>query len=594
MANKDIFAPPSEKELNDLAADPRFAPPTAEELAPPAPEYSTVEALGKGIQQGSQLGFADELTGIGTALGSKLADTDFARFLAGVRGPTPEQQATLDKLQIQEAQPSFYEEYRAGQQAEQARQAQARKEHPWAYGTGQVVGGITTGLATAPLAAAAPVATATGAGAVQGLGESTATIEDPLGLLKDTAIGAGLGYGLSKILPGGPKSVKPEKDILKRGEFFPQLEAAKRLGEEGVSLSAKPEARQALTQRLKENVEGVAEQYIAPRKTLGKALEATIKAGDQEAFPPPMQAEFFDTVGDIADAVGANVTSIGRKRASDLMQKLDALKQGLLQPSEMNALRKELSDVAANSEIPELRSILKTGVTEIRDQIETLAPGFKEASKDFAQFAQKGPEALLSKGFDPELSEVFLGNMSRGDLKIAEKVKDLIGSIRSGGAQGLKKQEEFFSAMNQLEKLAQENPELVKKLGIDPAKLTREIISKADEAAVAQKVAGESIGQAAYERGKFGLRKASESGILKAANVYGQVKKKMRDFVSGSKEDLGQAAEALKQHGGPDLQALGDSLSNAIANNNAQARNAAIFSIMQLPSAKEILGIEGE
>jgi hypothetical protein len=594
--NKDIFAPPSEQELKEFDSDPMFAPPTAEELSPPLQpaSSSTLGDFGTGVHRGMMLGGAEELSGLGSAIGEKVADTDTFQKLADwyyaqKTGASPEALQIANEAELAPKK-SFYEAYRKGQQQEQAVSDAARKASPWAYGTGQVAGGLVPGIASAPLAAAAPVATAFGTGAVMGGLESSANIEDPLAMAQDMAFGGVTGLALQKILPGGPK--KPAKDVLKRGEFLPQLETAKQLGEEGISLSAKPEARAALTERLQSGERELAQKFIGPRKQLGEAVGESLSDVSGHGNVLTQSLDNIDAIKNVEEVLISNVKGIGRGKTEQLVQKARDLQQGLLSPQEAYQFRKELAEVTTKIADPQHQQILRTGLDNIKETLDQSIPGFGKASKEFAQFAEAGPEALLSKGHDPEIADVFLGNLSKGDLKISEKVRDLLGSIRSGGQEGLKKQGEFFGAMRELEKLAQSNPELVKRLGIDPAKLTKELISKADEVAVAQKVAGQGITAETLKRGSGirGILASGETASLRAANVYGQAKKTVRDFANSSIDQLVSAANALKQHGGPDLQAIAEGLSSAIP----QKRNAAIFSLLQLPKAKHILGIGDE
>lgn len=551
---------------------------------------STLADTATGIHRGLMLGGAEELSGLGSAIGNEAGDTEMFNKLAtwyeGYKTKASPKAMEVAQGAQPAAQKSFYDAYRQGQQAEQGVTDEARKSSPWAFGAGKLAGGLMTGIASAPLAAAAPATTAIGVGALSGGLESEATVENPSELAGDVALGGATGLAFQKMFPG--KAPKPQKDILKRGELFPQLETAKKMGEEGIELSAKPEARQALTQRLQENERGLAEQYIAPRKQLGKEVEASLS---EQGNVLTQSLDDLDAVKNVEEVLMSNVRALGQGKARELIDKTRQMGQGLLSPQEANALRKELNTILPKIADPEQAQIVKTGIDSVKGVLDNSVPGFSEASRNFAQFAEKGPEALLSKGFEPEIADVFLGDLNKGNLKISEKVRGLLNTIRGGGEQGLKNQGEFFAAMKQLEELAQENPELVKKLGIDPGKLTREFITKADEASVAKKVVGsEGLGQAVYERGQFGLRKATEAGLLKAANKYGQMRKSARDFVSSGADKFAEYAQALHQHGGPDLKSIAENLASEVP----QKRNAAIFSVLQLPKAKEILGIETE
>lgn len=600
-------------------------------------DVSTLQDFGEYLLHGSQVGGSDELSGLGSAIGTKVADSDafqkMANWYYGQKmGASPEAIQIADEAQ-KSPEKTFYEAYRKGQEDKQKDLDETKKRSPIATGVGQMVGGVLTGIATGGLSKVAPVLTGIGAGSLSGALGSEANIENPVQLAKDTAFGGALGGIFGKILPSGgaKKTEEAAQDILNQGEFLPQIKAAAKMGREGISLSNKPSARQVLTQRLQENEKGIADQFIKPRKELGKAVGDSLKGTEEDFLEKVLQQKLVDAekggseieinafkkllrnaqetrpksegmvlnqtlddlsaVKNVEDLLVSNSKAIGQGKAAELAQKAQNMQQGFLNPQEAYLFRKELSDISSKIADPQQQQILRTGLETIQDVLGKSTPGFKEASKDFAQFAQKGPEALLSKGFDPEIADVFLGDMSKGNLKISEKVRDLLTNIRSGGENGLKKQGELFSTINQLEQLAQENPELVKKLGIDPKNLLKEFINKADEAAVAGKVSGEGLGQAVVEHGKFGLRRASEAGVLKAANMYGGAKKYLaEDFARGTRDQMSQFANTLRNNGGEEVAHIAEALVSEVPHK----RNAAVFSILQSPKLKDMLGISAE
>lgn len=507
-------------------------------------------------------GGAEELAGVSTAIGQKAAE-----FLNPDLIPKK----------------TFYEMYRQGYEKEKAAQKAAQERSPWAYGGTRVLGGLLTAIPAAPLAAVAPVSTAIGAGALAGGLESEATIEEPLELAKDVVLGGTTGYALQKILPGGPKKPKVEKDILERGEFLPQLETAVKMGEEGVSLGSSLIESGKLSARRNKASSDLAKKFIRPRTELGKVLKATTK---QEGLVLTQTLDDIAAASNLEKVLESSKAAIGRK-APELIQKIQNMQLGLLSPNETYALSKKLQKILPKIADPEQAQIFKTGLDSIKDVLGKSVPGFKKAAQDFAQFAEMGPEALLARGIDPELKNIFLGDLKdQGSAKIAEKVDALIQGLRTGGAGAKQKQHELFTVLRELEKY----PKLAARFGLEPKELARQFTRAADEAAVVKKGAESGVFQQLWERGLFGLRKASETGLLKGANVYGQAKRKVRDFVQSSQEQFVSAADALRQYGGPDLQGIAENLASEVP----QKRNAAIFSILQLPKAKDILGIESD
>lgn len=142
-------------------------------VKPEDDKKSKIESLARGAAQGASLGFADEITG---ALESAFSDKSYAK-----------------------ARDESRKEY-----------GKAKADNPLTYGGGELGGGLLTTLVPGLNAAkGAKLATQVGRAALQGglsgLGSSEADLTegDVTGAAKDTAIGAGLGAGLTAVIGGG-------------------------------------------------------------------------------------------------------------------------------------------------------------------------------------------------------------------------------------------------------------------------------------------------------------------------------------------------------------------------------------------------------
>lgn len=168
------------------------------EAAPP----STREAVARGALQGASLGFGDEAAAAIDTVASKIPGVrSFAQMF---------QDASLPRVDNPDLS------YSERRDAYRKKNKAAQEEHPYAYGAGELAGGIATspllpggaaatgvkmGAKAAALAAAKAGATA---GAIQGLGSSEADLTkgDVAGALRDTrnsalagaAFGGALGY----------------------------------------------------------------------------------------------------------------------------------------------------------------------------------------------------------------------------------------------------------------------------------------------------------------------------------------------------------------------------------------------------------------
>lgn len=153
----------------------------ADEAAPP--DVSHLESLGRGAAQGASLGFADELAGVGSAIGDWLG----RKVGGGI-----------------ETGQSMGDVYREGRDESRAAYKAAQTAHPYVYGGGEIGGAIASGLIPGAGAGklgltGAKAAAGLGAleGAVQSVGASEA--EGAKELLGDAVRGGVLGGALGGV-----------------------------------------------------------------------------------------------------------------------------------------------------------------------------------------------------------------------------------------------------------------------------------------------------------------------------------------------------------------------------------------------------------
>ena len=162
---------------------------------------SELQAGVRGLGQGASLGFWDEIAGAGEALGQSvgikgLGSSDFSDI--GFTQP----------LALDESR-DFSQAYTEGRDQWRGEDKAAREANPYSYGAGEIGGSVATafvpGLNVAKGASlAGRVGQAAALGGAAGLGLSEE--ESLSGMVKDTAIGAGLGAGLQGV---GEKVLSP-------------------------------------------------------------------------------------------------------------------------------------------------------------------------------------------------------------------------------------------------------------------------------------------------------------------------------------------------------------------------------------------------
>jgi hypothetical protein len=173
-------------------------------------ETSALESGIGGAMRGASMGFIDELSGAGEAAG---------RFL-GVKGMGGEF-SDLDVDLSSFGDTNFKENYKQGRDKKRAMHSRMREANPDSYLTGEVTGGVATGLLTPGLNAVKGLRGAVGVGAglggVSGLGNSEAS--DAQGLAVDTLSGVGIGAA------GGAVGFGVGKGLEKASNFVSQKAA---------------------------------------------------------------------------------------------------------------------------------------------------------------------------------------------------------------------------------------------------------------------------------------------------------------------------------------------------------------------------------
>lgn len=599
----------SDQELQALSAEHSPAPETGGAM-------QTAKDLGRGSLQGATFGFSDE--GLG-ALG-----------------------ATKDVLTGDAGLQDWTTKYRQRQQAEQAANEDAAKRSPIAYnvgdygtsilagllsgGTGTAVraGGVAAKLGARELAALAAKGAAIGA--TQGFGRSTGTIEDAPGkLASDTFQGGVAGGVLAPILgiagnklanraaaKAEAKAAQAAGTAIEDSPMKAQVAEAYNAGKAGESfnpsrssISREAANEDAAIQGLKgkfdtaeEALTGTKNEVLGQSKAIIKPPQSSTPAAEGFLSNSIITPE-ADKVSQIPSFLDFAKKSgeISRKDLSDISSGLDLYSNGGLSAKEADVLRKKIQDVAQGVRNPDVQGSLNNAADELGSAIEKNVPGYGEANKNIHEFLKAGKETLLSKGNDADISGIKVSNLPNEDLKTTQGIQKIVGSLRNfkeGATQ--QSQGALDKTIANLKELQQSNPDLFDTLGINIPQLEGQFYKAADRSAVAQKLLpGQYLGNELKSgKGLFGIPVLGEQGVLRGANLAGQVSKKASDFYKLSKEGVAGAAQQLIHTGVESLKSLGTGLQQSIDSGNQGKMNAAMFTILQNPDARKALGYSVE
>lgn len=255
--NKDLFAPPTEDELNDDL----FSPPSPEELGV---EPSMLSNL---LETGSDLG-------VGAAQGATFNLSD--EILAGLKSASDVAltEKTTDDLS------KLYDEY---VKMERERVKLAEERSPVASMVGNIGGAIGTGALTGGIAAGAKgvsllpkIASLAGLGAAEGGLAAYGADQD---ILEGAKLGGILGGGLGGLSTGLGIAKKGLGKIAEKASEKSDLARAIKFGAEtGKSLTK--ELKESIAPKSKETAESFVESLVKPLKKTGAELSEEYKKSE--------------------------------------------------------------------------------------------------------------------------------------------------------------------------------------------------------------------------------------------------------------------------------------------------------------------------
>lgn len=313
----DIFAPPSEQELQSLNSSNSkdlFAPPSEQELH----ESGQLEALGRGAAQGLSFGFGDELAGAGSSAIQSLLET------LGVR---------------EDNKQNLEQQYEAARDLEREANKAAEEAHPGLYAAGDIGTGIGVGLLSGgagllgsglktgikaggkeALKAMAKIGAMEGA--AQGLGRSEADLtEGEFGeAALDTGIGAGIGYlaphAIDKVVAPVAKGtgqlakwgVSKADDVLESvpiaGDVYSHLKDVAKEGTENLGTSFKGAAQKAL-KKLSGSAKEIKDEALEQEQKYMADLAAGKASSNKAAFGA--SKNFQENLGNQLNSIGKDL-----------------------------------------------------------------------------------------------------------------------------------------------------------------------------------------------------------------------------------------------------------------------------------------------
>jgi hypothetical protein len=459
----------------------------------------------------------------------------------------------------------------------------AEERSPVLSTIGEIGGGL---LPATPVSAASKALTAgrelgtlgkmalsAGEGGAIGL-ESAIAGDRPIG--QEIETGAILGAAMPGVALGIGKTAVKLKDIAKESS----IGKAFQLGREGLDLGNITDVAKRAENKVKEiyqPLKDVMKQIYDMRQgALNKATEAGERISVAGSLPYSLD--------EITTALKNSPAGLLPERSKVLEAVKFFTKEGKdltpIEASELNSTINELSPKLYNTNI---YPIIKELQTNLRSQFDKI-PGLERSNKLYNEFLNSTVDEVLSKGMS-DISKTSYGSLSKPDATLYKKIEDLVKGVGEKELQAVGTKEKIGKKLTEF---AEKEPELLEKAKFPkPEEFTKRI-----EQAGAER----EVYKAAQRKPEIELTKPVKSiaGFIKpevvaskAGKMYQDLSKSLYDATPDALKDV---SNKLSQNEA--TRNVAESLLNAIDGNDSIKKNAAIFTILQSPSARKLLGME--
>ena len=554
---------------------------------------SNLGDLLKGVGQGATLGFGDEI------LGALQAGKD----------------VTLGDKSVSDL-PSLYRQH---QQDNQEAFDEAKARSPYLTTGGELAGSLIPAIATMGGSTEASLGSqmlkGAGLGAVAGAGGSHGTIDqDPSDILKDAKNSALLGAltpaafaGAGKVLGGigsGIRSISEDNPFMKK--LLATYDLSKN---EGMNFSG-TDAGKDIEQTFADKTKDISNQFLAPIKKTSAEYGQAIDDATDDGATLPLDRDLIGKLKAAADnykggAKDPNFMDLLSKHGSSLFDP-DTVQTTLqaLTPREGKNLQlalRQLSNSPAYQSVPEIGDAANA-LTPALDQ--SLPPGvMQDITSNFIN-ARKAVEPVINKGqLDPDFQNKSISDINTDDLgsKINNYLSTTIRHSGDGNVQGDKARSAIQSILTGANNFTDTNgapfintdgiastiDDQATKLGIRKA-----FVGERSSDATLGRIGGpvdwlmSKPYQAVQYLGKVSRSASVTPPVAPVTASSNPVAAAGEAIYSASDDGLRDIAQKLDSSG---MSHIAQALNQALDNKIPAAKNAALFTIMQNPNARQVI-----
>lgn len=446
-----------------------------------------------------------------------------------------------------------------------------------------------------------------GLGAASGLLNSQSNIEDPKQLLEDTVTGGALGTAATKV--GDVLGKATGKGLEKVNNFVDNTPALKLYktaiqkglqNGEGFFQTSDADRINALTKQKAADLLGKLESGVsAGNKQFGEFLQPKANINFN-----PEQQNALKSYLDVLQNSPNSSSPVTQEQINNIKNILTGNATG----QEVKDLESSMYQKFSNAPNPEQGEIYKQTGLATKAALNTI-PGYDKAFQAW-QTPRKAGESLLGNTLakEIEVKNPTTGVMEKlqipqkyyGEYDLPQKlsgIENVLEKMSLPKLKGQEQREQFQSFLNNIKNLSGNEPggkQVLQNMGIPPQTvpgLQNSLEDVANQQAALQRIQGK--GSFANNQSVLGeLNRGSLTGASWAASTLGKAAKSpvgngIRDLYQMGDQKLLGIASDLKN--APGFSHIGQALENALKNKSEAMKNAALFTISQSPTARQMI-----
>jgi hypothetical protein len=339
---------------------------------------------------------------------------------------------------------------------------------------------------------------------------------------------------------------------------------------------------------------------------VGNSLQTATEAGRLVDINPDIQA-----AGARLEELAQTIPEIGNSRRSAAAYEKILSGQPQLNPLELKTLIDDIDSSigifkSATNKTPQDASTLSELIrfrSSISDSLKKNVPEYRFAAERFENF-RNVLEQVVSRDRPVEVTNKFYGKLNDGENKLYGSIDDMVKNTQRDDAAAQSSRTSFVKFMEALGEFqkkevgrAAENPNIQKVIP-DAEQIRKFLLDASDDSVLRGSSRSTTQGRSLvpdikeWAIGKAPTSIAFHAGKLskKAAPIAAKAADISRMVFKAPDQYLSNLASRLETT--PGLANMGKALTEAIQSGNSPKKNAAIFTIMQNPSAKLLINAD--